>query len=79
MKLAPEIMKKMFYVCQISENLTLGAIDQYSTQNEAIEMVEKIVAENGVEITNEVKQEIQNDLGYIDVDMLWSVQIGIIG
>jgi hypothetical protein len=68
----------MYYVCQIFNNL-LGQMDEVETQDEAIDLVLKIVGENGIDISEEVKDEVNETLSYIDEDKEWSVCIGIIG
>jgi hypothetical protein len=68
-----------YFVCQISAAMTLGTMTQHESEEAAIEHVKQIVVENGVELTPEVLEEINNDLGYVQEDMEWSVQIGIVG
>lgn len=67
----------MYYVCQISRNL-LGQMDEVETQEEAIALVLKIVAENGVDVSPYVEGEVNETLSYFDEDGEWSVCIGII-
>ena len=68
----------MFYVCQISNNL-LGAMDECETIEEAVALVLRIVDENGVEITDEVRAEVDDDWSYMDTSKEWSVCIGKVG
>jgi hypothetical protein len=67
-----------FFVCQIGRDLSLGHVFMPETIEEAINLVQTMVQEKGVEITKEIEEEIQNDYGYVDDDLQWSVQIGII-
>ena len=68
----------MYYVCQISNNL-LGQMDEVETEEEAVDLLLKIVEENGVEISEEVKQEVKETYAYLDESKEWSVCIGIVG
>jgi hypothetical protein len=68
-----------YFVCQISAKLTLGTMTEHDSEEAAIEHLKRIVVENGVELTPEVLDEINNDLGYVQEDFEWSVQIGIVG
>lgn len=68
----------MYYVCQISNNL-LGQMDEVETEKEAVDLLLSIVEQNGVEISEEVKREIDETLAYLDEDGEWSVCIGIVG
>lgn len=68
-----------FFVCQISDRLTLGAMTECDNLEDALELVREIVRENGVELTQEVEDEIDTDYGYVDTDLRWSVQVGIVG
>ena len=67
----------MHYVCQIRDNL-LGQIDEIEDLEDAKALVLQIVEENGVKITDEVRQEVDNDLSYLDESKEWSVCIGIV-
>ena len=67
----------MFYVCQIGFNRELGEINEFEKMSDAIDRVQEIVSENGVELTPEVLEEIEDDCGYIADE--WSVQIGKVG
>lgn len=66
----------MFYVCQIRDNI-LGQMDECNSIEKALSLAEKIIEENGVEITQEVKDDLKRDCYYLDAE--WSVCIGIIG
>lgn len=68
-----------YFVCQINDRLTLGAMDECSSLEEALELVKRIVQQNSVDLTPEVLEEIENDYGYVDEDMQWLVQVGIVG
>ena len=67
----------MHYVCQIRDNL-LGQIDQVADLEDAKALVLQIVEENGVKITDGVRQEVDIDLSYLDERKEWSVCIGIV-
>jgi hypothetical protein len=66
----------MHYVCQIRDNL-LGQIDEIAHLEDAKALVLQIVEENGVKITDDVRQEVDNDLLYLGEGREWSVCIGI--
>lgn len=68
-----------YFVCQISDKLTLGQMDECDSQEQAIERVKTIVQQNSVELTPAVVEEIETNLGYVDDNLEWSVQIGIVG
>jgi len=69
-----------YFVCQINgEKLTLGAMDEKPSLEEALALVRKIVQENGVKLTPEVEDEINGTYGYVDENLEWSVQVGIVG
>jgi len=68
-----------YFVCQINDKLALGAMDECDSLDAAIELVKKIVQQNGVTLTAEVLDEIHRDHGYVDHDLQWSAQIGIVG
>jgi hypothetical protein len=66
----------MIYVCQIHNNL-LGQMDECSTWDEATALVRRIVKEeHGVELTDEVKEEIENAGSYRCDQEDWAVCIG---
>ena len=75
----------IYFVCQISNN-SLGTVTQVETIEDGLELIKKIVVENGVEITPEVLEEIENDYEYIDEMMQfeatpansWGVCLGTI-
>ena len=64
------------FVCQISNNL-LGQVDEVADEEEGKALVLRLVAENGVEITDAVREEVNNDLSYLSEEADWSVCIGI--
>ena len=67
-----------YFVCQISQNLMLGAMTECPDLNTALNLVREIVKENGVELTPEVEHEIVTNYGYVDINCDWSVQVGIV-
>ena len=68
----------MFYVCQIRDNL-LGQMDEVADLEDAKALVVRIVGENGVKVTDEVRAEVENDWSYLDEGKEWSVCIGTVG
>ena len=70
----------MLFVAQIRDNL-LGQVDAVDTISDGIELVKKILIENEVELTEEIIDQIDNDLGYVYTDEndhtnSWSVFVG---
>jgi hypothetical protein len=63
----------MFYVCQIKDNL-LGQMDECEDLISALDLVQKIVKENGVDLSPDVLTEINEDWSYLGDD--WSVCVG---
>ncbi len=65
----------MFCVCQIRDNL-LGQMNEVPDLEAAKALVLRIVRENGVEITDEMRAEVESDWSYLDDGKEWSVCIG---
>ncbi|MCK9462624.1 MAG: hypothetical protein M0R80_23645 [Proteobacteria bacterium] len=63
------------FVAQIRDNL-LGQVNAVDTIEEGIELVKKIVIENGVTVTEEIMTEIEEDWSYLSEEGDWSVCIG---
>ena len=68
----------MYYVCQIRNNL-LGQMDSFEDLEEAKDCLYAILRENGVKVTDEIRDEVDNDLSYLDDSKEWSVCIGTVG
>jgi hypothetical protein len=72
----------MFYVCQIQNNL-LGQMNECEDLITALDLVKQIVKENGVELTDAVIEEIDQDWSYISEEQpaqeQWSVCVGTCG
>lgn len=68
----------MYYVCQIRNNV-LGQMNEFEDIEDAKAFLKNIVAENDVELTDEVLDEINADWSYLSEDREWSVCIGTVG
>lgn len=68
----------MYYVCQIQDSL-LGAMSEHKDLEDAIMEVKRIISENGIEITSDVEEEINEEWSYLDTSREWSVCIGKVG
>jgi hypothetical protein len=69
----------MIVVAQIMDNV-LGQVNECETHEEAMELAKRIISENGIEITQEVVDELNGDgcyVSYKDTDTVWSVCIGL--
>ena len=69
----------MVQVVQINQDLIAGSLSDFMTMEDAIKLACKIIGENGVTVTDEIRESVEDNGYFVDDSSQWSVCIIMIG